>query len=42
MVNLFDPFDPHMTFEVKPLINLVATNPGGPLECQGSSKNSRN
>ena len=27
MVNLFDPFDPYMTFEVKPLITLVATNP---------------
>ena len=27
MVNLFDPFEPYMTFEVKPLITLVATNP---------------
>ena len=27
MVNLFDPFDPYMTFEVKLLITLVATNP---------------
>ena len=25
MVNLFDLFDPYMTFEVKPLITLVAT-----------------
>ena len=27
MVNLFDPPDPYMTFEVKPLINFVATDP---------------
>ena len=27
MVNRFDPFDPYMTFEVKLLITLVATNP---------------
>ena len=26
MVNLFDPYDPYMTFEAKPLIKLVATN----------------
>ena len=26
MVNVFDPFDPYMTFEVKLLITLVATN----------------
>ena len=27
MVNLSDPFDPYMTFEVKPFLTLVATNP---------------
>ena len=27
MVNLFDPCDPYMTFEVKLLITFVATNP---------------
>ena len=27
MVNLFDPCDPYMTFEVKLLINYVASNP---------------
>ena len=26
MVNLFDPYDPYMTFEAKPLIKLVANN----------------
>ena len=26
MVNLFDPCDPYMTFEVKLLINFVATD----------------
>ena len=27
VVNRFDPYDPYMTFEVKVLITLVATNP---------------
>ena len=27
MVNLLDPYDPYMTFEVKLLITLVVTNP---------------
>ena len=27
MVNLFDPFDPYMTFEVKLLIHFVAIDP---------------
>ena len=47
MVNLFDPCDPYMTFEVKLLITFVATDPlviltkfgGNPIKHVGEEAN---